>query len=112
MGKPIYQEEIGPNMAKQILQEEFVHGDDMQYFIISELGQMTVLQHNKATGEDIETRLEEAVDSVDLEVPKIEKYKSEYKEQKPIGIKIQLALLTAVGIALIACIIFLAMIGG
>lgn len=112
MGKPIYQEEIGPNMAKQILQEEFVHGDDMRYFIISELGQMTVLQHNDATGEDVETRLVEPVNEQDIEVPKIEKYKSEYKEQKPIGIRLQLALLTAVGVILVACLAYLAVIGG
>lgn len=112
MGKPLYHEEIGSDVARMILGDEFVHGSDMRYFIISELSQTTVLQHNDATGEEIETRLEEPDSGVLSEVPKIEKYKSEYKEQKPLGTRIQVAIIAAVGIMLIACVIFMVVVGG
>lgn len=104
---PIYQEEIGPNMAKQILQDEFIEGSHMKYFLISEYMGSTVLQHNEETGEDTETRLVGEIALTEEEIKPILSYVGDYRDHISIGSVIQWVIMIIVVIVVAACIYFL-----
>lgn len=102
---PIYQEQIPAELAQQILQDDFIPGKNMSYYVITELSNTVVLQHDNITKKDVETTLtcEQAV--LEAPIPKIESYSGVYntpKTSKYVLIQIAavavMALVAAVGL--------------
>lgn len=101
---PLYHERIPADVAKQVLQDEFVAGSNMSYYLVSEYSQSTIVQHNDTTGEDIEVRLEEATPLVDEEVKPILSYVGDYRETIPISVILQWVLIGLAVLTVVFCL--------
>lgn len=76
--EPLYHEQIDAGVAQQLLQDDFVSGRNMSYYLISELSNTVILQHDNDTGRDVEVTLPITEETVKESVPKIESYCGEY----------------------------------
>jgi len=76
--EPIYQEEIAAGVAQSLLQDDFIPGNNMSYYMIFEMSNTVILQHDNVTGKDTEITLPLTQEPVAQEVPRIESYSGEY----------------------------------
>lgn len=76
--EPIYHEQIPAGLAKQLLQDDFIGGDNMSYYMIMEVSNTVILQHNNITGKDTEVSLPYTETPIETPIPKIESYRKEY----------------------------------
>lgn len=97
--EPLYQEKIPEGIARQLLQDDFVAGANMSYYMIMELQNTIILQHDNSTGKDVEVTLPLTESPIEETVPKIESYRDEYKTE---GLsKFVIIQLVAVGIMML-----------
>lgn len=103
MAESIYTEEIAAETAKMILQDEFIGGSDMKYYMISEYYHTVIVQKNMQTGKETEITLEDNMQNVEEPVPHIESYKHEYKNTINKGVLVQILVIVAVAAIMLGC---------
>lgn len=79
--EPLYHEEIPAGVAQQLLQDDFVSGANMSYYMIMEMQNTVILQHDNDTGKDVEVTLPLTESPLEERIPKIESYRGEYKSE-------------------------------
>lgn len=76
--EPLYHEQIPSGVAQQLLQDEFIAGSNMSYYLITELQNSVIVQHDNTTGKDTEVALNITDSPIEVSVPRIESYSGEY----------------------------------
>lgn len=104
MAEPLYHEQIGTNMAKQLLGNDFVSGNNMSYYIVSEYNGTVIIQHDNESGNDYEVKLEESRVDNAQEVPRIESFRGEYhtRTSKALVAEVAIIIASAMVVAILA----------
>lgn len=76
---PLYHEQLPAGLAQQILQDDFIPGDNMSYYMVSELYNTVIVQCDNNTGKATETTLSVTELQTKEEIPRIESYSGEYE---------------------------------
>ena len=104
MVQAIYDEELAATTAEMLLQEDFINRPGMKYYMVSEYHKTIIVQYDTNTGKKFETELQENVKNAEEEVPKIESYRSEVRNEINKGVVTQIVVVVVAVAVVIGCI--------